>query len=369
MIKRVILKNFQSHEDSDIQFGEGLNLIIGNSNSGKSSIIRGIACCVANRWDKEQVRTGCIYCYVKVQTQKGWVECKRGQGINEWKVFDGKQEKEYKSIGNGVPDEVPQILGMGQRIRGQIKELPNFMFQLQKHYMLSQIDGKKATGNLVARMMDNAIGLGGMEDLIKEISVDMSKQKRKYNDLSSQISELKSELLPEQIFRYYKENIQRCKESYNVLKQERELFDKGCEDYRKYKQLYNKLEILKRNLLNIDLYGLWKNYERDYELYKKYIQIRDKKGFIKKCSYLSEVSIEELDELFECIKKSVNLVQELNVIKKEFDNKQILLNRLKIRQISLEVDLRQKQVMLKEMKKELGYCPLCGKKFEQEDIK
>jgi len=27
----------------------------------------------------------------------------------------------------------------------------------------------------VARMMDNAIGLGGMEDLIKEISVDMSK--------------------------------------------------------------------------------------------------------------------------------------------------------------------------------------------------
>ncbi len=51
---------------------------------------------------------------------------------------------------------------MGEKNRGDFKEMPNFMFQLDKHYMLSEIDGKKATANMIARMMDNAIGLGGM---------------------------------------------------------------------------------------------------------------------------------------------------------------------------------------------------------------
>ena len=44
--------------------------------------------------------------------------------------------------------------------------------------MLSEIGDKKATSNMIARMMDNAIGLGGMEDLIKDISTDLLKDKK-----------------------------------------------------------------------------------------------------------------------------------------------------------------------------------------------
>ena len=47
MIKKIIMKNFESHENSEIEFSGGLNLIIGQSNQGKSSIVRALALVVA----------------------------------------------------------------------------------------------------------------------------------------------------------------------------------------------------------------------------------------------------------------------------------------------------------------------------------
>jgi hypothetical protein len=49
---------------------------------------------------------------------------------------------------------------------GDTKDVPNVMYQLEKHYMLSEISGKSCTSNLIARIFDKVIGLGGMEELI-----------------------------------------------------------------------------------------------------------------------------------------------------------------------------------------------------------
>ena len=64
MIKRVTLYNFESHEDTTITFNENLNLIVGISNSGKSSLIRAMGVVVNNNWTKDMVRTGCDFCRV-----------------------------------------------------------------------------------------------------------------------------------------------------------------------------------------------------------------------------------------------------------------------------------------------------------------
>ena len=162
MIKKVILKNFESHEDSEIEFTDGLNLLIGQSNQGKSSIVRAISLVVANQFDKEQVRTGKDFCEITIITDKGHVTARRGESVNQWETCkDGESPKYYKSIGTGVPPEAMGILGMGEVIHGDVNELPNIMFQHEKHYMLSEINGKKATSNMIARMMDDAIGIGG----------------------------------------------------------------------------------------------------------------------------------------------------------------------------------------------------------------
>ncbi|MEM0506247.1 MAG: AAA family ATPase, partial [Thermosphaera sp.] len=42
IIRRVILEDFLSHKDSNIQFDEGVNVIIGENGAGKSSILEAI---------------------------------------------------------------------------------------------------------------------------------------------------------------------------------------------------------------------------------------------------------------------------------------------------------------------------------------
>lgn len=209
MIRSVHLWNFESHEDTLVEFSPGMNLLVGPSNSGKSSLLRGLRMVVNNDWDKDMVRMGYETCRVRVETDRGWVEAERGEKTNVWKCQEnGGALQEYRKVGTGVPELATRILGMGERERGGgIKELPNFQSQLEKHYMLSEIGEKKATSNMIAVMMDNAIGLGGMEEMIKDFSSDMAKDKKWLSDKQSEIAELKTAILDESIFLDYERSV------------------------------------------------------------------------------------------------------------------------------------------------------------------
>lgn len=363
MIKKVIMKNFQSHEDTVIQFGDKLNLIVGMSNSGKSSIIRALSCCVANRWQKEQVRTGFTYCQVEVHTEKGYVRCQRGQGINRWVVYDGTEQKQYKSIGTNVPQEVPYILGMGQRNRGDIKQMPNFMFQLQKHYMLSQIDGKKATSNLIARMMDNAIGLGGMQDLIKNIASDLTKDKRKLTELTSSISQKKSKIIDEKIFQGYEKLVQDCLRKKQQLADIFSMLEKTQKLYDEFSNKKTQMENIEKNKIQIDIDETFGELR---QIQNRYLLIEEYKKLSEKQSKLSSFEDIELQKYFEESKQIEQIYSKYLTLKKkreEYENKR---KRLVLLNMSIKRDQKQYQQSenrINQIKKELGYCPLCGKEF------
>lgn len=365
MIKKVKIKYFQSHEDSQIQFDDGMNLIIGQSDSGKSSIIRAIACCVANRWQKQQVRTGHTYCEAYVQTERGWVECQRGQGINKWKIFDGKQVKEYKSIGSGVPEETPFILGMGERKRGQIKELPNFMFQLQKHYMLSEIDGKKATSNLVARMMDNAIGLGGMQDLIKNLSVDLGKDKRRLTELETQISETKSQILDEILFESYTKLLRDCKNRQEEIKELIQLIQNSQGLHKKLSVAKERHSIVNEKILSLkDIQELQNNKKELMNLQRVLQFVKKKEKYDRLCSVQVE-NIQQLMQDYKSLEYIYNKIKKIKDIQKNISGKMVMYNRINFNMMKAQKEKSQKENRFQELKHLLGKCPLCETEFEK----
>jgi len=217
MIKSVSIQNFEAHQDTTIQFGPGLNLICGLSNSGKSSILRAIRVAVNNDWDKEMVRSGCEFCRVRVETERGWVEAERGEKVNRWRCQEnGGEVENFRNVGIRVPDMATRILGMCERDRGGgIRELPNFQTQLERHYMLSEIGEKKATSNMIAVMMDNAIGLGGIEGLIKDFSSDLLSDRNWLTRKQSEINDAKSSMIDDAVFSSYEramDQIDRCEE-------------------------------------------------------------------------------------------------------------------------------------------------------------
>lgn len=362
MIKSITIKNFESHEDTTIHFGSGLNLLVGESNSGKSSIIRSAAAVVNNQWSKEMVRNGYNTCKVRMETERGWVECERGEKVNVWKCFDGKNIQEYKKVGTTVPEQVTEILGMGERDRGDVKELPNFMFQLEKHYMLSEVDGKKATSNLVARMMDNAIGLGGMEDLIKDLSSDLLKDKKWLTEKTNEITELKSQILDEIIFNDYKKLVDEITKNEEKFVKNESVLNQAVAKNEEYKKYRDSLEKYK-NTKNIsdELNELEKMFARltilqnTIKLIEKKNQIEEKISKISSYSDWEEIDliVDKIASKSKEIKKAQEILSDARKKWKKIKELSTIINEDSKKSVILEKELEN-------IKKEMGVCPLCG---------
>ena len=403
MIKRITLKNFESHEDSTIEFSEGLNLIIGQSNQGKSSIVRALAMVVANRFDHDSIRTGAKYCSVAVETEKGMVTAERGEDTNHWIIETPQGKKEYRNIGSSVPSEVLEVLGMGERVRGEIKELPNIMFQLEKHYMLSEIDGKKTTANSIARMMDEAIGIGGMEELIKDIATDFSAKKRELDTRNIQISELRSKILDVNIFEDYKRSMEDTKAIFNEIESLNNLLDSA-------KELSCKVELNKegKTLLEgrlncsegIDILAdkigeLIKKFQMIFRTFQimenldragKRIIVSDSVNAVycktetlirnlEKLKTAKDLS-SKLNELQHSLSADANFDKNLSMVESQRANishaKKMLqdarglykkIRNFSYRLIESEKELKEAEHSFSELKRQLGQCPLCGGKL------
>ena len=49
MIQSLKIQNFQSHKNSELVFSEGINIITGSSNNGKTAILRALGWVITNR--------------------------------------------------------------------------------------------------------------------------------------------------------------------------------------------------------------------------------------------------------------------------------------------------------------------------------
>ena len=369
MLKSIQIQNFESHENTIVKFDNGFNLIWGKSDSGKSSILRALAVVVNNQFSSKMVREGFAYCEIEVTTDKGKVNCKRGEGVNKWIVTDSEgTEHCFDKIGKTVPDLASDILGMREKQWGKkLSELPNFMFQDEKHYMLSEIGGEKSTSNMVARLMDKTIGLGGIEELVKEISSNITKNRKRITELQNKQSEIKSGMLSEEIIESYENKI----ESINRTKNE-------------IIELEDKQEFLKQFVSFVETLN---NKKEKNERIKDYLQEiikehEDCKNNVKQLNAIKEINntkeiLEKKKNKLEKLNGSELIQQELEEIRKEIDeywefhefvqkylNDKIKLNKSKnrLKEVYSEIDKQEED--LHKLKDDLGVCPLCGKTFE-----
>ncbi len=112
MIESITLKNFQSHKNTTINFCEGVNAIVGLSDSGKTAILRAINWVVNNKPTGEAFQsvwggdtTVCL------KLNNGIVVSRvRSSSTNYYMIND----KEFKAFGREVPIEVQKVLNFGE---------------------------------------------------------------------------------------------------------------------------------------------------------------------------------------------------------------------------------------------------------------
>jgi exonuclease SbcC len=367
-LKSIRIIDFESHEDTKVNFTEGFNLVWGKSDSGKSSIIRALSIITDNEFNNKSVRVDRAYCEIEVETDLGKINCKRGEGVNKWIVttLDGK-EHFFDKPGRTVPSMVSEILGMRKKEWGKkLSEIPNFMFQNDKHYMISEIGGEKSSSNMVARLMDRTIGLGGIEELIKEISSSITKKRKNINEYSSRISELKSGMLNEDIIEGLEKQlntIKKIEEKICFLEEKKKILQKFMlvkQEIKENKKTLSEtcdriseIENLKNTISDnydkhIFLTKLYNNKNEIQNNKKQLNKINEQLEILSKVENIKQ-EVRDFWELYKFSEKIKKLNSELNENKKQLN------------EFSSELSNKEKE--LHDYKEEIGFCPVCGNKF------
>ena len=423
MLKKLRIVNFESHKDTTIEFSNGFNVFQGDSNGGKSSIIRAISAVCYNKWSNESVRVGETQTVIQLTTDLGFVKLIKNpkEKINAYscKKFETNEDFYFQSVGTTVPPIVSQLTGMRQlNIGDSITDVPNIMYQLQKHYMLAQVSGKSCTSNLVARIFDKVIGLGGMQELINQISSSMLSQKKSVTKYISQVQQLKSKLIPQQIIQQKQvklEKITKLRKQISDLKQKFQFSNSLMQQFEKYNE---KLKQLDYNLIDFDVESCVNQMNDIVSLKQKCCLANDLvvknesqtnavakiQQFLSKCVTVDKQKIDQVKQLCNKLYLSNKIINQYFQKKQKMLNSDQILNKLQyIDEFSRQLEvlksncnslyktnkLLQKsgkfnadliatqnqikiyeaksteiQNKLMQLKKQCKVCPLCGKAFD-----
>lgn len=181
MLKSVILKNIQCHKYLKADFVNGLNIIVGTSDIGKSAILRGINLALTNRpiigiegfknWDSTDEEP----MSVELIFDNGNIIWKREKGKTSYEI----NGKKLSTLNRDLPYEVPLLSNMSSL---------NFQSQSDTYFLLNDTPGE------VARKLGDIVGLSIIGEVLKKLGQFVSKAKEEKETAANDVKEIDTEL-------------------------------------------------------------------------------------------------------------------------------------------------------------------------------
>lgn len=131
---KLAIKNYQIISDARLEFDEGLTLIVGSSNNGKSAVIRAIEALIYNKAGNSFIKLGEPATVVGVSMNGHTVLWKKTSESGEYKI-DGQV---YNKIGRGQLVEVADALKISEISVNQDKVRVNFLKQMEYPFLLDK---------------------------------------------------------------------------------------------------------------------------------------------------------------------------------------------------------------------------------------
>ena len=174
MIESVRYENYQAHKDTLLEFDKGVNVIIGTSDSGKSSLIRGI------RWSSKNKPNGLEIIRHKQKEAKVTI-VNNGEEVirtrSKTKNIYKTAKDTYAGFNADVPEDVLQIFNMADI---------NLQKQMDAPFLLSETPGE------ISRYVNRVAKLDKMDVSMKYLAATLTKVKQKSVIVTSALSTLKS---------------------------------------------------------------------------------------------------------------------------------------------------------------------------------
>jgi len=174
--------NYESHKDTFIQFSPGLNLIIGETDAGKSSIQRAIRWACYNepngdlfiRRDADYILAEAngenpkVVCEVTIEISNGFtVTRSKGLGVNLNRyllVNPEGEELEFNNFGLEIPEEIRKALGFHHLSLDKSKLEVNYIPQMESPLAWAY------QGAGLSRLLNKFNNIDDFENLLKRIN-------------------------------------------------------------------------------------------------------------------------------------------------------------------------------------------------------
>jgi DNA repair protein SbcC/Rad50 len=348
VISKIKLKNFRSHSETELELSPNVNIICGDNDLGKSSILRAINWLAFNKpTGNSFIKHGKKNCYVSVELDNfGITRNKNRKGDNSYTLYkDGKEDNKFLTVGQSVPEEIKNIL--------KIEEI-NIQNQHDKTFLLSESSG------YISRYLNNLVGLDIIDNSLKKANSEI----RTIN------SEIKKEEERQAKLNKEKESVGPLLEQESLYKQiviNQKEYDKLDNDELKLTNLINEINIINNNLLQ---YG---NIEKANILYKtiskniiKLNSCKEKErklnGIINNLNEiennLNNMNIKKANKLYNSINKYISDLRDFEITEIELTKNINSFNIIHSEIVSLgkTIDKNKKEFKTKFPQE----CPLCG---------
>lgn len=191
LIKSLRLINFQSHKDTKIDFDEGLTAILGQTDQGKSAIIRALKWVLYNEpRGTDFIMAGCKLCRVSLEMDDGSVIIREREGQrNRYILIQNGKEEVFEGFGNTVPLEIARAHGIPKiRIDKDAASAVNLAEQLEPPFLISESGGNRA------KALGRLVGIHIIDAAQRTVLKDITNAKQNFESIQKDIENLNNQL-------------------------------------------------------------------------------------------------------------------------------------------------------------------------------
>jgi len=177
---KIQILNFQSHKNTVLDLCPGVNAIIGNSGTGKSSVLRAINWLINNTPTGDDFVSWGGDCVVSISDDDWEVSRIKGKGKNQYAVRRNGAVQVYEGFGRDVPEPIKNLLNMQDF---------NLRFQYQKPFLIGESSGE------VTRYLNRVARLDIIDKAMSNIDSRLRREKNQLDVETSVVEKTDIQLL------------------------------------------------------------------------------------------------------------------------------------------------------------------------------
>ena len=392
-IKELQLINFESWYNNIIEFDKGLNIIIGNSDSGKSASFRALDTVINGKFKDSSITFGKKKSEVKIIFEDNHFASRIRSKKENIIQYDNLV---FERIGKEIPNEYFEALGNTKLNLNDDKSIDLCLYsQFANHFFITSSDIEKS------KIIGAACGINIIDKIVDNINSDIRHNNTDIKYLKNTIDE--QQIKVNQLELDVKSKNEKLVQLNNIINRVNLNYDKITKIYSLYQNLTqnliqiqnlkSKIQNLNSKLnLNLQIKSKIQNLNLLFEIINSNSKIQNLKSQIQnlnsKLNLYSKLKskinlLNLLDEIknsnniiknTKCVIQNLNSKLNLNLqIKSKIQNLNLLFGKLNtmknlllnMNSIKQQIQIKDRQLQLKideknNLHKSSGICPLCG---------